>query len=249
MKLRILLIASLGVLWLVANLPANLLRQFIDSDQLTLVAPQGSLWHGSGTLVSNLGLQAQVQWQTMFWPLGLNLHLTDKDSDIRGRLKPALSTLLSNHLGGYRLTLEGQLGATTLAPLLQRYDLFVPGTFRLNNTEMLMQQNQLRLSQPSSLQWSGGTVRYILANRQYQAAMPPLRATLVNNDQGHLEAKIYGREANSAPLLILRAAQNGNVYFAVSRGMLGLANYPWSGNEAADELIFEVQRSLNPNPR
>jgi hypothetical protein len=92
-------------------------------------------------------------------------------------------------------------------------------------------------------------VRYILANRQYQAAMPPLRATLVNNDQGHLEAKIYSREANSAPLLILRAAQNGNVYFAVSRGMLGLANYPWSGNEAADELIFEVQRSLNPNPR
>tara|TARA_B100001093_G_scaffold460652_1_gene474627 strand:+ start:351 stop:1088 length:738 start_codon:yes stop_codon:yes gene_type:complete len=245
MKLRILLIANLGVLWLMANLPANLLRQFIDSDQLTLVAPQGSLWHGSGRLVSNLGLQAQVQWQTMFWPLGLNLHLTDKDSDIHGRLKPTLS----NHLGGYRLTLEGQLGATTLAPLLQRYNLFVPGTFRLNNTEMLMQQNQLRLSQPSSLQWSGGAVRYILANRQYQAAMPPLRATLVNNDQGHLEAKIYGREANSAPLLILRAAQNGNVYFAVSRGMLGLANYPWSGNEAADELIFEVQRSLNPNPR
>lgn len=245
MKLRILLIANLGVLWLMANLPANLLRQFIDSDQLTLVAPQGSLWHGSGRLVSNLGLQAQVQWQTMFWPLGLNLHLTDKDSDIHGRLKPALS----NHLGGYRLTLEGQLGATTLAPLLQRYNLFVPGTFRLNNTEMLMQQNQLRLSQPSSLQWSGGAVRYILANRQYQAAMPPLRATLVNTDQGHLEAKIYGREANSAPLLILRAAQNGNVYFAVSRGMLGLANYPWSGNEAADELIFEVQRSLNPNPR
>ncbi|HCG71347.1 MAG TPA: hypothetical protein DE147_12830 [Gammaproteobacteria bacterium] len=245
MKLRILLIANLGVLWLMANLPANLLRQFIDSDQLTLVAPQGSLWHGSGRLVSNLGLQAQVQWQTTFWPLGLNLHLTDKDSDIHGRLKPTLS----NHLGGYRLTLEGQLGATTLAPLLQRYNLFVPGTFRLNNTEMLMQQNQLRLSQPSSLQWSGGAVRYILANRQYQAAMPPLRATLVNNDQGHLEAKIYGREANSAPLLILRAAQNGNVYFAVSRGMLGLANYPWSGNEAADELIFEVQRSLNPNPR
>ncbi|MBV26930.1 MAG: hypothetical protein CMQ13_02570 [Gammaproteobacteria bacterium] len=245
MKLRILLIANLGVLWLMANLPANLLRQFIDSDQLTLVAPQGSLWHGSGRLVSNLGLQAQVQWQTMFWPLGLNLHLTDKDSDIHGRLKPTLS----NHLGGYRLTLEGQLGATTLAPLLQRYNLFVPGTFRLNNTEMLMQQNQLRLSQPSSLQWSGGAVRYILANRQYQAAMPPLRATLVNTDQGHLEAKIYGREANSAPLLILRAAQNGNVYFAVSRGMLGLANYPWSGNEAADELIFEVQRSLNPNPR
>ena len=249
MKLRILLIASLGVLWLVANLPANLLRQFIESDQLTLVAPQGSLWHGSGTLVSNLGLQAQVQWQTMFWPLGLNLHLTDKDSDIRGRLKLALGTLLSNHLGGYRLTLEGQLGATTLAPLLQRYDLFVPGTFRLNNTEMLMQQNQLRLSQPSSLQWSGGTVRYILANRQYLAAMPPLRATLVNNDQGHLEAKIYSREAKSVPLLILRAAQNGNVYFAVSRGMLDLANYPWSGNEAADELIFEIQRSLNPNPR
>jgi hypothetical protein len=71
----------------------------------------------------------------------------------------------------------------------------------------------------------------------------------VNNDQGHLEAKIYSREANSAPLLILRAAQNGNVYFAVSRDMLDLANYPWSGNEAADELIFEVQRSLNPNPR
>ncbi|NCF43318.1 MAG: hypothetical protein GWP70_00655 [Proteobacteria bacterium] len=249
MKLRIFLITGLGLLWLLANLPANLLRQFIDSDQLTLVAPQGSLWHGSGTLVSSLGLRAQVQWQTVFWPLRLNLHLTDKDSNIHGRLEPGLSTVLSDHLGNHRLTLEGQLGATTLAPLLQRYDLFVPGIFRLNHTQLSVQQKQFHLDQPSSLQWSGGTVRYILANRQYQAAMPPLRAVLANNDEGQLEAKIYSSETDTAALLILRAAQNGTVYFAVSRGMLDLANYPWSGSEAADELIFEVQRNLAPSRR
>ena len=44
MKTRIAVIASLGLLWVLVNLPASLVRNIIDSDQISLIAPNGTLW-------------------------------------------------------------------------------------------------------------------------------------------------------------------------------------------------------------
>ena len=59
-----------------------------------------------------------------------------------------------------------------------------------------------------------------------------------------LEANVTLSSADAAPLLILRLNPSGSVYLGVTRGMLRLANYPWTGNEAETELIFEVERGL-----
>ena len=108
----------------------------------------------------------------------------------------------------------------------------------------LWRSGAVQMEKPSLIAWSGGDLRYILANRQYEAFMPPLQATLDTNAQGELETRVAANEEDNGVLMVLRWKRNGNVYFGVSRRMLRLANYPWSGTESEETLIFEVERRL-----
>lgn len=236
MKVRIGIIASLGLLWLLANLPASLLRNIINSDQVSLIAPQGTLWNGSARLVTALDINAQVHWQVTLWQPGLDLNISDENSQLSGRIEFGAMV--------QRLTLDGELNASTLAPLLRRYDLFLPGAFTLRKMTLLYQSGVVQMEKPSFIAWSGGDLRYILANRQYEAFMPPLQATLDTNAQGELETRVSANEQDNGLLMVLSWKKNGNVYFGVSRGMLRLVNYPWSGTESEETLIFEVERRL-----
>ena len=66
---------------------------------------------------------------------------------------------------------------------------------------------------------------------------------LDTNAQGELETRVTADGQKDGQLMVLRW-KNGSVYFGVSRGMLRLANYPWSGSESEETLIFEVERRL-----
>ncbi len=240
MKIRIAIIAGLGALWVLVNLPASQARNAIDSDQFALIAPTGTVWQGSAKLVTALGIESQIQWQTTLWRPGLDLQITDKNSAITGRIEFGIAA--------QKLQLTGTIDASTLAPLLRRYDLFLPGMFTLNEMTFIWEPPAARMAAPSSLIWSGGDLRYILAKQQYQAVMPPLVAKLASNPQGELEARIVADDQNDALLMILRLKNNGNLYFGVTRGMLRLANYPWSGDESESTLLFEVERRLTQPP-
>jgi len=239
-KIRIAIIAGLGALWVLVNLPASQARNAIDSDQFALIAPTGTVWQGSAKLVTALGIESQIQWQTTLWRPGLDLQITDKNSAITGRIEFGIAA--------QKLQLTGTIDASTLAPLLRRYDLFLPGMFTLNEMTFIWEPPAARMAAPSSLIWSGGDLRYILAKQQYQAVMPPLVAKLASNPQGELEARIVADDQNDALLMILRLKNNGNLYFGVTRGMLRLANYPWSGDESESTLLFEVERRLTQPP-
>ena len=236
MTTRIAIIASLGALWVLVNIPASQVRNVIDSDQFALIAPTGTVWQGSARLVTALGIESQIQWQTTLWRPGLDLQITDKNSAITGRIEFGIAA--------QKLHLTGTIDASTLDPLLRRYDLFLPGMFTLNEMTFIWEPPAARMAAPSSLIWSGGDLRYILAKQQYQAVMPPLVAKLASNPQGELEARIVADDQNDALLMILRLKNNGNLYFGVTRGMLRLANYPWSGDESESTLLFEVERRL-----
>lgn len=241
MKIRIAIFAGLGLLWVLANLPASLLRNVINSDQISLIAPSGTLWQGSARLVSILGIESRIQWKTTLWQPGLDLKITDANSALSGRIEFGIAA--------HRLTIAGELSASTLAPLLRRYDIFLPGTFTLKEMTFLWVPPAARMETPSSLIWSGGNLRYILANRQYRAVMPPLLAKVDTNQRGELETRIVADNQDDALLMILRWKNNGNVYVGVTRRMLRLANYSWSGSEPESTLIFEVERRLTQPAR
>jgi len=237
-RYSVLLLGLAAVLWVVVNLPASMLRYVIAPSFGTLITPTGTLWRGSSQFVTPLGVQAKLQWDTTLWRPGANFALIDAKTSIQGRLEPSLSNI--------HASLSGQLDARTLAPLLAQYDLFVPGIFDLQPTNLHFSAGSLTMLSSSQLKWSGGQVRYILANRRYDALMPPLFASITARDDGALEANVTLSSADAAPLLILRLNPSGSIYLGVTRGMLRLANYPWTGEEAETELIFEVERGLAP---
>lgn len=239
------ILIGFALIWVVANLPASLVRYVLDETQVTLVAPQGTLWNGSATLATNLGLTASCTWQTSIWQPGLTLRLRHAESDLRARAQFGL--------GQAKVTLSGSVDALSLQPLLQRYDLFLTGGFELAESYWTVQPNGPQLDQPGTIQWSGGNVRYILANKLYTAQMPPLDAHISSLQPEQLQAAVVpaGQRHETAPpgapnssLLVLRLMPGGSVYIGVSRGLLRLANFPWQGNEADSQLIFEVERSL-----
>ena len=108
MKRGALIMLSLALIWVIANLPAGLIRFFIDEQQLAVVAPQGTLWNGSATLVSNLGLQGRSHWQTSLFQSGtlqpgLALHITHDSSDLRALAQIGFSST--------KVTLSGTIAA------------------------------------------------------------------------------------------------------------------------------------------
>lgn len=250
MKRGALIMLSLALIWVIANLPAGLIRFFIDEQQLAVVAPQGTLWNGSATLVSDLGLQGRSHWQTSLFQSGtlqpgLALHITHDSSDLRALAQIGFSST--------KVTLSGTIAASSLRPLLERYDLFLTGQFKLSESVWNLQSDGFQLEDPTTLEWNGGPIRYILANTLYTATMPPLEARISNEEDGQLDAAVFFAEGTSVefnrtesepPLLLLRLALGGSIYVGVSRGMLGLANFPWQGDEADGTLIFEIERSL-----
>lgn len=236
MKRPITIIVIIGLGWVLVNLPAGLIRQFVNSEDVTLVAPKGSIWRGSAQLVTTLGLQGQVKWQTTLLPMGIDFRFIDQDSDLRLRIDPGFAE--------HRLSVSGQLDANSLAPLLSRYDLFVPGTFTVDDIELRGQTSSMVASTSGKLQWSGGLVRYILANRRYQAELPPLQAIIQNDAQQILQANVSVKGSIAPDLMVLRLQPDNSIYIGVRLAMLRLANFPWSGDEPEDELIFEVERSL-----
>ena len=235
-RYRILFLGLVAIAWIAINLPASLVRHLVDPSAAAFVAPSGTVWQGASQIISPIGLRGEVQWEITLLRPGVNFALIHQNSFIQGRFELGMN----NH----RISLAGQVDTATLSPLLTRYDLFVPGTFDLTSTDLTLGPTGLFMTAPSELQWSGGRTRYILANRRYEALMPPLIAIIGARDNGVLEAKIKISAEETTPLLVLRLRPNGDVYLGVTRGMLRLANYPWSGNEAESDLIFEVERKL-----
>ena len=68
---------------------------------------------------------------------------------------------------------------------------------------LLYQSGVVQMEKPSFIAWSGGDLRYILANRQYEAFMPPLQATLDTNAQGELETRVSANEQDNGLLMVL----------------------------------------------
>lgn len=263
MKRVVVLICLVSLAWLIGNLPASLVRHLAPNPGISFVAPQGTLWNGSATVISHLGISGDLHWQTHLSKPEFEYRFVDGDT--------ALQAQVSLHWSAPETQVQGTLAVDTLAPLLKQYDLFLSGRFDLQETDLNWPGESLLLDRPAKVIWSGGPVRYVLANTLYSADMPPMLATVSATANGGWQAAIdplpniaeelgLGLDPNQrpdqrpnqssdrpsapGPSLLLRITAKGALYIGVSRGLLRIANFPWPGNEADDELVFEMERFL-----
>ena len=228
------------VVCLIALAPASLLRVALAQAQpLTLLAPTGTLWRGSGQLAFSQLPLGRVQWS--FAPtlllqgrVGYAIDLTADQLSLSGRASVSPSTTYAH--------LTGTFDSAVLRELLQRYDILISGTFDLQQVEIEHAHGSRLPRLRGELNWSGGPVNYRLSGRDFSATLPPL-VGFIDSSSGQPEMSVYQR-ASETPLLLARADQDGIVTVGITKQFTKLLGQPWPGSEPDHAVVLEVGEKL-----
>lgn len=246
------LVLLVGLPMTIATLPASLLKHAVAQlPGVDTIRYDGSVWNGQTTLIIRGGPTGQLQWHLSQLrdpasPAPFNLQPTFNWSFANAEIKVAGSVGLGP--ASAVLQTEGAIDSAAVAPLLNQFDIFLSGNFTLAPSAVSVPYNaqsltQLKLARPIELTWSGGQVSYILSDRFNQVALPSLRGRLSVSTTGDARATITP-QSDQTEYLDLTLRTNGWVHIRLRRQFFDLVAQPWPGNQAADEIVMEIERQV-----
>ena len=236
----------------IASLPASLAKYAVArSPAVDAIRYGGSIWNGRATIIIRGGPTGELQWHLS--------QLRDDESTAPLNLQPTFDWSFTNTeiqlagrigLGQSAATLrtEGIINSAAIASVLNPFDIFLSGDFRLSPSLVRAPYNtnslaQLDLADPLELTWSGGQVSYILANQFNQIALPGLQARLMTKQNLSATATI-SPISSPTQLLDLTLRTDGWVHIRLRRRFFDLMDQPWPSNQAADEIVMEIERQI-----
>lgn len=246
------LVLLVGTLTGVFFLPAKLGQYAIDQVQeVDAIRYGGTVWNGRATLITQTGPTADLSWQLQ--------GLTDPQNSDFLHLRPTFAWTLNNPDIALEGTLElqesavqlyaaGDISSNALAPMLNRFDIFISGAFTLQPMSISSRyqpqsMDEVTLLGPLELLWSGGQVSYILADQYHQIELPSLKAELARESDQTFSAKVTST-ANAAKLLDLALSVDGMVHVRLNRRFIDFLAYPWPGEQHPDDIVIEVERRI-----
>ena len=246
------LVLLLGAPIAIATLPASLLKHAVARlPGVDAIRYNGSVWNGQTTLIIRGGPTGELHWHLS--------KLRDPASPAPFNLQPTFNWSFSNAeikvkgsvgLGSASAVLqtEGAIDSAAIATLLSQFDIFISGNFTLPPCAVRVPYNtqsltQIKLAHPIELVWSGGQVSYILSNRFNQVALPSLQGRLSLDTNGDARTTITP-QSEQTEYLDLTLRNNGWVHIRLRRRFFDLVDQPWPGNQAADEVVMEIERQV-----
>jgi hypothetical protein len=228
------------VLCTVAFAPASLVRYLVPSGgTLTVVAPTGTLWRGSGDLGVAGTPIGTVEWS--FAPgallganLGYDVIVKGEHIDLGGRVGAGASAA--------RAELGGSFDTALLAGMLARYDLRIPGTIAVERLEISGAYGARLPQARGELQWSGGDVDYALSGREHHVTLPAF-VGFVDSSSGQPEISVY-QVNDKMPLLLARITQDGLATIGITKQFTKMLGEPWPGSEPDHAVVLEVGEKL-----
>lgn len=233
-------------------LPASLAKYFVNQTPgLDAIRFGGTIWNGQTTLIISNGPTAKISWRLQ--------QLTHSQSTELFGLQPTFTWALNNADLDVQGTLElrrttahlrarGNISSNALAPLLNRFDIFLSGNFSLAQTLVTAPYrteslSQISLVNPITLTWSGGQISYILGSQYNQIELPSLIARVDSGPNQALLADI-SQASNSAKLLDLDLSLDGMIRIRLNRRFIDLLAYPWPGEQNPNDIVIEVERPI-----
>ena len=228
------------VLFAVVFAPASLVRHVIPRDGfVTIAAPTGTLWRGSGDLGVGGTPVGTIGWS--FAPgtllgasLGYDLAVKGEHIDLTGRASAGVSSAHAD-VGG---TLDTALLADTLA----RYDIRLPGTIAVEHLEVSGPYGARLPQTRGELHWSGGAVDYTLSGHVHHVTLPPL-VGFVDSSSGQPEISVY-QVNDKMPLLLARITPDGLATIGITKQFTKMLGEPWPGSEPDHAVVLEVGEKL-----
>ncbi|MEM1230511.1 MAG: type II secretion system protein N [Pseudomonadota bacterium] len=248
------LLVTAGVL--ISLAPVSLLKPLLPAPGSVIELQQlgGTLWR-AGAVLSHEGRPlGDLRWQLepaalLQGRLSYAFQLSGPDAQATGTAARGFSAA--------HLRLDGTLAAAPLQPLLRRYELNVPGEFKLDDIRATV-EGTTPVALAGNLRWSGGRVSFPQGERLATIALPAMAAVLQLDGEQQPLAEVFestgnatadsaagaGRDQGAHPLLILTALHSGFVKIAVTRKLTRLAGMPWPGSEPDHAVVLEVEQQV-----
>lgn len=230
----------IGLFVLLLFTPAGVINMALErsSADARLLAPSGRVHRGSGELLIENQNWGEVSWQLRAGGL------------LRGRLEVDLSLRGTGYqaVGQARLSpdrqsltgIEGQLSEPALRALLDPYDISPSGDFTFTEGHLTAQRNALSAVHGDG-HWSGGFVRYFLADQGWTVAFPPLDARLRLLDGQPLLVVL---DPAGDELLDVRLDLDGWAHLRIRYRFVAMAGFPWPEGPEPDTILFELSERV-----
>ncbi|HSG88904.1 MAG TPA: type II secretion system protein N [Pseudomonadales bacterium] len=211
----------------------------LATPQVRLLAPSGSLWHGSADLFVDARPCGRLAWEVrpgrlLQARLAADARLEAPGHVLTGRV--ALAPDGSLELSG----LAGRVDERTLGAVLAPYDIDPAGEIVLTDGDAVVRDRRL-VSASAHARWSGGAVRYRLAGQNWFATFPPLDAHLDARDG---EPLLVIRDPQQADILDLRIDGDGWAHLRMRYRLAMLAGFPWPDPPTPDTIVVEVSEQI-----
>jgi hypothetical protein len=228
--------ALIFIALIVVRIPASVVQNFIPSSAgIALLAPEGTLWSGSGDLLVAGNRTGRLVWS--FTPVtflqgrvGYDLELGAPGAHLGGRVAMGLSTIQAE-IGG---TVDAQFVNQWLAP----YHIELSGAFELLAVSVTL-EGQVPVAAGGRLTWEGGPLRYRLSGKVHDSVLPPMTA-----DLGPELVAVAHATGESMPLLHAALKSDGFARFGVTKYLTRMLGQPWPGSDPDHAVVLEVEEQV-----
>lgn len=221
-------------------IPAQVFAVFLDDYRIHLLGARGTVWNGSAELVvpaANLGrLEWSIAPAAIFeGRLKYDVKLQSSALQVAGILEKSLS---QSSLSG-QATIEPSI----VNSVLLNYDIKVSGSFTLNGVELRLDGSNAIESLTGTVQWDGGTSRYLVGEETRTVNLPPIVAEL-SAHEGDAMLGAFDETSDMKLLSVRLEPDSGWIHIALTRQMLELAQMPWDTAASPESEVLKVSRQL-----
>jgi len=221
---------------IIIRIPAGLIPNLIPTDaQVALLAPEGTIWSGSGNLLVQGIETGRLQWSLrpvtfVKGRVGYDLTLTGAGSDLDARVEQGIGTT--------EATLEGTVDSAFINRWLAPYYIELSGVFDVRAVRVSLDGRTLT-ALDGQLQWDGGPLRYRLSGKVHDSSLPAMTA-----DLGPGPVAVAYATGESTPLLHAALKSDGFARFGVTKYLTRILGQPWPGGDPDHAVVLEVEEQV-----
>jgi hypothetical protein len=243
MRTTILLGLTLFLGFAVVFAPAGLTRIVFDQiDTAALTGPTGTIWHGQGQILLQERPLGKLGWTIRPGSLlqgALSYDLVLTGSKTSGAAPVELTGSVDVQFNGtLTMDLSGQVAAEFINRYLATYDMTISGDLTLTNAQLSLADG-LPTGADGQVNWSGGSVAYILSGRARASILPPLVAYLGKG----ATATVFA-QGGQTPLIRAELLNNGFAKVGITKLLTKLLDNPWPGSDPDHEIVLEVEEQV-----
>ncbi len=229
------------VTFLVLRAPALLIERFLgDALPISFSHSAGTVWSGKADIRVGGHHLGRASWKfdpasLLYGAIGARWRVAAANHSLRGTAHASLAET--------DISVDGHIDADFVNQLLSDYHIRLSGAFELEGIALSFGEGPHPTAASGTLRWEGGATRYRLAGEIENVTLPPMRAILSLNKDGHPQAETFTPDA-PAPLIQTRLTPDNWLHIAITRRFTILAGQPWPTPGPPDEFVVEVAEML-----